>query len=199
MLIAAGAVAVLFAAVYALTPGTGPERARSTDPAALHAAPSPRAVAAPPAPPAPSAEALAEVAALSSAPAPATSATPPTLKITVQTVPEDARVTVDGALLPPEGQLDGFIRDNAVHKVRAEAPGYRAKAEWVRFDANDVTVRLTLEKKPRKDLLAPDGAARAGGMVGGATPESSAAREGAPPNRPRTTPPPLDSADPWKK
>ncbi|MET0592244.1 MAG: serine/threonine-protein kinase [Polyangiaceae bacterium] len=190
--VAAGAVALLFAAVYALTPSSAPPRGSpSTAPAALQPEPSAHAVAPPPAP-------SAEVPAPPPAPPPVASAPPPSLKITVQTVPEDARVTVDGALLPSDGQLEGFTRDNAVHKIRAEAPGYRAKAEWVRFDTNDVSLRLTLEKKPRKDLLAPDPAPRGNGAAA-ASSESGVVRDGPPSNRPRAIPPPLDTADPWKK
>jgi tRNA A-37 threonylcarbamoyl transferase component Bud32 len=145
--IAAFAVAALFAAVYALTPSSAPpsdahpEGAVATRPESATTPPLPSTTvpAAPPVPAPPP-----EVT-QTAAPAPSS------LKITVETVPEDARVTVDGALLPPSRQLDGFTRDNAVHKVRAEAPGYRAKAEWVRFDTDEVTVRMTLERKARKD------------------------------------------------
>jgi eukaryotic-like serine/threonine-protein kinase len=133
------------------------------------------------------------------------------IKLTVEADPENARILVDGALLPPNGQLVGFAKDNALHKVRAEAPGYRPKTEWVRFDSDDVTLQISLELAPKKGRKEKDGKDSAPQLAEsanqfsaptaapGATPmhelESTVAR------RRSSAPaaPPLDTADPWKK
>jgi hypothetical protein len=132
------------------------------------------------------------------------------MKLTVETVPENARVLVDGALLPANGDMTGFAKDNAMHKVRAEAPGFRAKMEWVRFDSEEVTVQINLDpasrkgRKDGKDALPPS--ALGEGPTPGApgslaqTPASTPMREiDASGARRRSSSPVLDTADPWKK
>jgi serine/threonine-protein kinase len=181
--LATGGVIALMAAFFALSPSPAP--APSTPSKAVAARSVPTPIAPPPS---------IEPAARTPDPTPAPSA-PPSLKLTVDTVPENARVTVDGALLPADGRLTGFTRDNALHKVRAEAPGYRAKAEWVRFNADDIAVQLTLEpKKARKEPAPAEGAAGAAGTVE----EMERRRDGEASRRAAPTRP-IDPSDPWRK
>jgi serine/threonine-protein kinase len=120
----------------------------------------------------------------------------PQVRLRVETVPRNARVSVDEAFLPARGEPPTFPKDNALHKVRAEAPGFKAKAEWVRFDSEDVTVEINLEpgpaRKGRKDGLSP------GEPSDGRMPNSSYDIESSSSRR-RSPAPPIDTTDPWKK
>ena len=150
--------------------------------------------------PAPSASAgaatavAAPVTSIATLPSEATSAAvaspgvPSQVKLTVETEPENARVLVDGAFLPANREAAMFPKDNAMHKVRAEAPGFRPKMEWVRFDSENVTVQLALEP------------ARKGRRDGGVSPSDTMMQEaeGSPARR-RPAPAPIDTVDPWPK
>jgi serine/threonine-protein kinase len=58
--------------------------------------------------------------------------------------PEGARLFVDGARLPEGVTQPSFPRDGALHKVRAEARGYRIEEDVVAFDRPRVKVHLRL-------------------------------------------------------
>jgi eukaryotic-like serine/threonine-protein kinase len=170
-------------------------------------------VTASPAPaPAELAFASAEAVTPSPIPAPPASSPPPQVRLMVDTEPENARVLVDGALLPANGEAVTFSKDNALHKIRAEAPGFKTKTEWVRFDSEDVTVQLSLDptsRKVRKDLKegreatpSPLAEATAPPSIASPpqTPNSNVMQElDAPSARRRPVAPPLDTGDPWKK
>jgi serine/threonine-protein kinase len=66
------------------------------------------------------------------------------IRLRVETVPGFARVGVDKTLLPADAHDVAMVKDHARHRVWAEAPGYHARAEWVRFDNDEVSIKLTL-------------------------------------------------------
>jgi serine/threonine-protein kinase len=141
---------------------------------------------------------------------------PPQVMLKVATEPENAHVLVDGVLLSSNGETVKFPKDGAMHKVRAEAPGYRPRTEWVRFDSEELSLQINLDagpsRKGRKEskegkeakeappssvLVEPSlpPTATSAPSPGGAPfheIESQAARR-------RSSAPPLDTADPWKK
>jgi len=126
--------------------------------------------------------------------APAPVAEAPQIKLTVECVPHSARISVDDAFLPSSGEPVRFPKDNALHKVRAEAPGLKAKAEWVRFDSDEVTVQINLDSgAPRKGKK--DGGAESNGPS--PAPNSSAGIDSSGRRR-SATPAAIDTTDPWK-
>ncbi|HMI83781.1 MAG TPA: serine/threonine-protein kinase [Polyangiaceae bacterium] len=197
----AGGFALMVAgAVLWTSSPTGDPAPASANPAPAQSAPEPAL-----APPEPATAAVAV--------APPAPPAPPQVRLIVETEPEHARVLVDGVLLPTGGEIAKFSKDNALHKVRAEATGFRPKTEWVRFDSDDVTVQINLDAPSRKgrkeskegrEAPAPSALSEATGNPSlapaaqppGASPiqeiESSSARR-------RSSAPPLDTADPWKK
>jgi hypothetical protein len=62
--------------------------------------------------------------------------------------PVGARLFVDGALLPEGVTEPTFPRDGALHKVHAEASGYRIEEDVVAFDRPRVKVNLRLASAP---------------------------------------------------
>jgi serine/threonine-protein kinase len=196
--IAIGGALALLVAVLALWSSSAPNQEASSaaaSPAPAHSAPAwpvaPEPVAETPAP----------------APAPAQD---PRVRLLVDTEPENARVLVDGALLSSNGEIAKFSKDNALHKVRAEAPGFRAKTEWVRFDSDDVTVRISLDPASRKARKEGKEGREAAPPPSDATPPSITTPAQSPASttmqeiespavRRRSAAPPLDTGDPWKK
>ena len=158
------------------------------------------------------------VTATSAAVAPAEPTPPPVatpdpnhVKLTLEMVPAHARVSIDDALLPPNSRLVEVAKDAVVHKIRAEALGYRGKTEWVRFDSDDIAVKINLDpmtssRKGHKESgregtppLAGEPAVAPPGVVP-AAPVSPPMREiEAAPARRHAPAPPLDTSDPWKK
>jgi hypothetical protein len=67
--------------------------------------------------------------------------------LTIETVPHNAKVALDDALLPPDTRQLEMVKDYAVHMVWAAAPGYRAKSEWIRFDADSISVKIALDAR----------------------------------------------------
>jgi eukaryotic-like serine/threonine-protein kinase len=137
--------------------------------------------------PAPSA-ALPQLASEPSPASPPASAAPPQVKLTLEIEPENARVLVDGALLPSSGEIAKFAKDDGMHKVRAEAPGFRPKSEWVRFDSDNVVVRMSLKPAPAK-----------GRKDGGAPSQSDTAMQETEMRRRSAAQPSIDTADPWTR
>jgi len=79
-------------------------------------------------------------------------APPERTRLMVETVPHTARVALDEALLPPDTRQVDMSKDYASHRVWAAAPGYRPKSQWVRFDAEAVSVKIVLDRRqPRSD------------------------------------------------
>jgi serine/threonine protein kinase len=192
----AGGVALL-AGTLALWPSSSPG---TDDRAPAHpetlAAPVPPVASAPSVPP-PASPAVAHV------------------KLTFDLVPAHARVSIDDASLPPNSPVVEVVKDGLLHKVHAEAAGHRAKTEWVRFDSDEVAVKISLDslmparkgrKEPGRETPAttpPSALGESAGVPLAATaPPSPAAApireiEAAPLRR--QTPAPLDTGDPWKK
>ena len=120
-------------------------------------------------------------------------ASPPSLaasqvKLTLEIEPEHARVLVDGAFLPDNAQIAKFAKDDGMHKVRAEAPGFRPKSEWVRFDSDEVTVRMSLKPAPQK-----------GRKDGGASSQPGTPMQETETRVRSSTQPTIDTADPWTR
>ena len=165
----------------------------------------------------------APVAPAETTPPPVTSPTVNRVKLTVETVPKNARVSVDDAFLPPNAQVVEMAKDTILHKIRAEALGYRGRTEWVRFDSDDVAVKITLDpvtssRKGRKD----SGREGTVASLPAAPPPLVASEPLSPPSvvaaplppaptqhqfreiepapaRRQTPGQPLDTGDPWKK
>jgi serine/threonine-protein kinase len=116
----------------------------------------------------------------------------PQTKLIVETVPRNARISVDDGFLPVGGNPVSFPKDNALHKVRADAQGFKAKAEWVRFDSDEVAVQINLDpgalRKGRKEE--PNGQSPA--------PTSSADVDASGRRRSVSPPAAIDTTDPWK-
>jgi serine/threonine protein kinase len=139
------------------------------------------------------------------------------VRLTVEAVPRNARVSVDDAVLPPNTQVVEIAKDTVLHKIRAEAVGYRGKTEWVRFESDDVAVKITLDpmgslRRGRKES-GREGPMASPPLVAGepappsvvAAPPPPAAPQGqireieAAPARRQPAAQPLDTGDPWKK
>jgi serine/threonine-protein kinase len=135
------------------------------------------------------------------------------VKLTLEMVPTHARVSIDDTFLPPNSHRVEVAKDAVVHKIRAEALGYRGKTEWVRFDSDDIAVKISLDpmtssrkghKEPGREGTAPPMAGESSiappGVVLPPASVSPAIREieGAPARR-HAPAPPLDTSDPWKK
>lgn len=150
----------------------------------------------------------------SASPAVAPVAAAPRIKLIFETSPKSARISVDDALLPPNEDTAEFPQDKALHKVRVEAPGFRGRTEWVRFDSDDVTLQVGLDPAAKKGRKAENKEGRDGSLSStsaeaasapataptGTSPPPSAVHEiEAAPARRRSSVAPLDTADPWKK
>jgi hypothetical protein len=138
------------------------------------------------------------------------------VRLTVETVPKGAHVSIDDASLPPNAQVVELPKDTVLHKIRAEALGYRPKTDWVRFDSDDVAVKMTLEpttpgRKVRRESaregapppsppIASEPSLPPAAAVVPPPPAPAPIREieTAPARRPASSPA-LDMGDPWKK
>jgi serine/threonine protein kinase len=86
------------------------------------------------------------------------SATPPPtdfVQLTIDTVPANAKLMLDGAELRERPVGARYVRDGAAHKVSAEAPGYAGKTQWVTFDQPQIDVHLVLLPLPKTTIVAP--------------------------------------------
>ncbi len=106
--------------------------------------------------------------------------------IEVRVAPEDATVTIDGAVVPGNPFRGKFVRGEAIRRIRATAPGFTAKTHALAFNAN-VKLDLSLERKARP---APTPAARPTRPTPPRPPEPVRAAEPAPP------PPPAPEINP---
>jgi serine/threonine-protein kinase len=138
------------------------------------------------------------------------------VRLTMETVPKGAHVSIDDASLPLNAQLVEMPKDTVLHKIRAEAPGYRPKTDWVRFDSDDVAVKITLDpmtpgRKGRRESareapppfsppMASEPSLPPAAVVVPAPPAPAPIREiEAAPARRQAPGPALDMGDPWKK
>jgi serine/threonine-protein kinase len=116
----------------------------------------------------------------------------------VEITPDTAKVYLDDALIdvPYHAKVK---EDGASHRLRAEAPGYAPRTEWIAFDKSSVDVSWTLDKitttSGKVKPLAPTIAAPPNASAS-AAPASSDELQKIP--RPKQPKPPLDGDDPWK-
>jgi serine/threonine-protein kinase len=105
------------------------------------------------------------------------------IALRVRTVPADARVFVDDALLPTGPLGTRFPEDGAGHHLRVEAPGYVTQRRIAVFD-QDLALEITLEAEAAADKV---------GAPARSAPAVEPMRIGpaAPPKRK------LDATDPW--
>ncbi|HEY3593791.1 MAG TPA: serine/threonine-protein kinase, partial [Polyangiaceae bacterium] len=120
----------------------------------------------------------------------------------IATVPSLAKVGIDGSFLPLDAHDAVMAKDDAAHRVWAEAPGYQSKAEWVRLDQDQVSVTLTLTANPSTSLPRETPSPRPNAAR---TNSSQPAREAAPAavrldaaRNTSTARVRLDTDDPWK-
>ena len=117
----------------------------------------------------------------------------------VQVTPDTAKVFLDDA--PIDVPYHTKVKeDGASHRLRAEAPGYAPRTEWIAFDRPTVDVSWTLDKATAtvgkgKTLVAPTPTAPPAASAS-AAPASSDELQKIP--RPKQPKPPLDGEDPWK-
>jgi eukaryotic-like serine/threonine-protein kinase len=161
----------------------------------------------------PSANALAAPPAASSAPD-----APPTLltRVLVAASPTQAQLFIDEVPLSSNPASAAFLRDSQLHRVRAEAPGYRGEIKLVAYDVQEQVVTLNLQREGASAPApaAPPAAPRprdpgrpappAGGNAQASPPTPPQAPPPAPPaDEPLKPPPPkqaapkLDRESPW--
>jgi eukaryotic-like serine/threonine-protein kinase len=75
------------------------------------------------------------------------------VEIEIRVTPEDATVTIDGAVVPGNPFRGKFVRGDAIRRIRASAPGFNPKIHAVSFDAN-VKLDFSLERKPQRQVQA---------------------------------------------
>jgi serine/threonine-protein kinase len=111
--------------------------------------------------------------------------------LAVAVTPGSAKVFLDDA--PIDVPYHAKVKeDGASHRLRAEAPGYAPRTEWIAFDRPSIEVSWTLDHATigkGKTLALPAASASA-------APTSSVELEKIP--RPKQPKPPLDGDDPWK-
>jgi serine/threonine-protein kinase len=175
------ALVVLVAAGAMVLSKKPPPPDRSTD-AVDHAAPPPQT-------------ATSEVQTTSAGPN-----TPPdqivTLDIAVE--PDSAKVYLDEAKLdvPYHAMVK---KDGTSHRLRAEAPGYAPRTEWIAFDRSTIALDWSLDK-----MTTTSGKVKTIGASTNVPPNASASAAPASSDelqkipRPKQPKPPLDGDDPWK-
>jgi hypothetical protein len=70
------------------------------------------------------------------------------VEIEVRVTPQDASVTIDGALITGNPFRGKFVRGDVMRRIRASAPGFVTKTHALAFNAN-VKIDLSLERKAR--------------------------------------------------
>jgi len=130
---------------------------------------------------------LSATAALVSAPAPSASSAPAPVEFRLALTPPSASISVDDTPLTPASR---YVRDGAMHKIRADAPGYQPEVQLVSFDAPVVSLTFDLSKASSTAHVAmPIVRAPAPRFVATAT-----ATTNAPPAVVATAPPPATTA-----
>jgi serine/threonine-protein kinase len=149
--------------------------------------------------------------------------------VTVRATPAEAKIFFDDAALDGNPATSSFKRDAVKHRVRAEAPGFSPKSEWVTFEARTMTMELILDPDPEPVAASKDNAANAEKhakkpptlawspppprtTATAAAPTAPPAVASAPPQAPPAPTPPtpptptakptgpdLDKTDPWAK
>jgi serine/threonine-protein kinase len=72
-------------------------------------------------------------------------------RVLVAASPAQAQIFIDEAPLPSNPASAAFARDGQTHRVRAEAPGYRAEVKLVTYDVDEQVIALNL----RRDAAPP--------------------------------------------
>ena len=105
-------------------------------------------------------------------------------------------------------------RDNVLHRIWVAAPGFRPKAEWVRFDAAELAVNIVLDPRTSTRQAHDESTGREALRRPSAAPAATETSPPAPAPQAETAPvlreldfrpvkraplPSLDTDDPWKK
>ncbi len=134
-LLAAGAGVAIIAAVAGLVIARAPGRAGPKVETAVVSPPTPPATAVAPAEPPP--------------PAPTKLAPPSQVSVTMSSSPKRAALFLDGRQVPSNPYTSTVSIDGAIHRVRAEAPGYVSRTVEVTPD-HDIEVVLALDALPSR-------------------------------------------------
>jgi serine/threonine-protein kinase len=78
---------------------------------------------------------------------------PDRMRLVIDTRPRSATVAIDDATIAGDRRQLEVPRDNVLHRIWVAAPGFRPKAEWVRFDGAELAVNIVLD--PRAVWAAP--------------------------------------------
>lgn len=79
---------------------------------------------------------------------PPTQAAAPQVVVSVKATPPQAQIFLDDVPLPTNPSSSTFVKDGASHRLRAEAPGFQKKLEFITYDSNTVSIDITLEADP---------------------------------------------------
>jgi serine/threonine-protein kinase len=81
-----------------------------------------------------------------------------TCTVTIRVAPVEAKIFIDDAPVEGNPATTMFRRDTVKHRVRAEAPGYVAKAEWIALEGSHLTIDLALDPVPSSEpkVVKPD-------------------------------------------
>jgi hypothetical protein len=71
-------------------------------------------------------------------------------RVTVVANPPDAILTVDGVRLSSNPGIARFVRDGQVHRVEAQAPGYRPMWRDLVYDEEELSLQLELAREPKR-------------------------------------------------
>ncbi len=152
----------------------------------------------------PAPAALATLQQASSSPAPAASSAPAApltalTRVVVAASPAQAQIFIDEVPLSSNPASAAFARDGQLHRVRAEAPGYRGEVKLVAYDAQEQVVTLNLQ---REAAAAPPSPPRPRETARPTAPAPAATTAPAAPAEPPKAPPkpsapPLDRESPW--
>jgi serine/threonine-protein kinase len=134
----------------------------------------------------------------------ATSPLPPVSSLTrvlAAASPSQAQLFVDEVPLSSNPAAASFTRDGQLHRVRAEAPGYRGETKVIAYDAEEQVITLNLR---REAASAPVPVARPRDPTPAKPPPSPPPPSAAPPPppppptaKPKPSAPQLDRESPW--
>jgi serine/threonine protein kinase len=131
------------------------------------------------------------------------------VELAIDVTPPEAQVYLDDTLVT-SAYAAKLAKDGASHRIRAEAPGYTAKSEWIAFDHTPITIKWTLDRAVigTKDGVGsntkPIGKSPTGAptSTSATAPTTTATSSGPteldkPPVKPKPAKP-IDTDDPWK-
>ncbi|HEU4405576.1 MAG TPA: serine/threonine-protein kinase [Polyangiaceae bacterium] len=136
------------------------------------------------------------------APVPST----PLTRVLVAASPAQAQLFIDEVPLSSNPASAAFMRDGQLHRVRAEAPGYRGEVKLVAYDVQEQVVTLNLQRevsapspppRPRDGGRPQQPAAGATTATAPPPPPPPPAHEPPAPKPPKPPAPKLDRESPW--